>query len=207
MGSRRHVKAKCPDCLLHENLCICHLTNPIEVRTKLVLLIHYIEERKSTNTGKLATVLLKNSQCLVRGKLGEPVNFDGVFSPDRETIVLFPYEDAKDLTPDLVKTFKKPVTLVVPDGTWRQAWKMVPNEPLLAGLPKYKLPEGGAPTRYKLRHEHRADGLATFEAIARAIGLFEGENVQRKLESVFDEKIQRMLYSRGQPSKYRPQND
>jgi len=205
MGKRRHIKPKCPDCLLHADLCICKLVEPIETKTRLVLLIHFIEERKSTNTGKLATVVLNNSECRIRGKLNEPVNLEGIVDPRRETLVLFPYEDATDLTPDYIARIQKPVTLVVPDGTWRQAWKIVPNEPALAALPRVKLSMNGPPTRYQLRHEHRADGLATFEAIARAIGLFEGSEVQRKMERLFEEKIQRMLFTRGQPSRFRPE--
>ncbi len=93
----------------------------------------------------------------------------------------------------------RPITLFVPDGTWRQASKVRRRVPCLADVPLVSLPQGSA-TTYRLRHEPRDGGLATMEAIARAFGILEGEAVQQALERVFRIMVERTLWSRGQLS-------
>jgi DTW domain-containing protein YfiP len=88
------------------------------------------------------------------------------------------------------------MTLVVPDGTWRQAGKMCRRLPWMAGLRRVALPEG-PPTEYRLRAEVVAGGLATAEAIARALGILEGPAVQGEIERVLRLMVERTLLTRG----------
>ena len=44
------------------------------------------------------------------------------------------------------------------------------------------------------------DGLATFEAIARALGILEGVGIQHELEKVFTMLVDRLLWARGKKS-------
>jgi DTW domain-containing protein YfiP len=60
------------------------------------------------------------------------------------------------------------------------------------------LPDG-PPTRYRLRREPREGGLATFEAIARALGILESTEVQAQLEAVFERMVAETLATRGAP--------
>ena len=66
----------------------------------------------------------------------------------------------------------------------------------LRDVPRVKLPVG-APSQFRLRHEHREDGMSTFEAIARSLGIIEGSNVQQELEAIFKIRVERTLWSRG----------
>jgi DTW domain-containing protein YfiP len=68
--------------------------------------------------------------------------------------------------------------------------------PGLRDLPCVSLPRG-EPSRYRLRFEAHELGLSTLEAIARALGLLEGPQVQRALEEVFEIVVERILWSRG----------
>ena len=113
-------------------------------------------------------------------------------------MLLFPHEDAIPLA-ELARAAPSdaPVTLVVPDGTWRQAAKVRARVPGLAALPCASLPPG-EPSRYRLRHEPVAGGLATFEAIARALELLEGGGVRAVLDPVLRAMVERTLWARGQ---------
>jgi hypothetical protein len=53
------------------------------------------------------------------------------------------------------------------------------------------------PSEYRLRFEPQPGGLATMEAIARALGILEGAPVQRALEQLFRVVVDRTLWSRG----------
>jgi DTW domain-containing protein YfiP len=113
-------------------------------------------------------------------------------------LLLFPFEGALDL-----RTFAgvageaRPITLVVPDGTWRQASKVRNRVPGLRDVPCVTLPMD-APSKYRLRAEAHGTGLATIEAIARAMGILEGLHVRRALEHVFHAMVERTLWSRGE---------
>jgi DTW domain-containing protein YfiP len=159
----------------------------------VLLLIHRFEDRKPTNTGRLATECLPNSEVLVRGVPGRPSE-PIASTPDRQTLLLFPHEGAHPLAE--FAGLEKPVTLVVPDGNWRQAFKTRKRVPGLSEMPCVSLANGPEST-YRLRAESHADGLATFEAIARALGILEGAHVQTALERVFAIAVERTLWARG----------
>jgi len=174
---------------------MCAYVPHISTRTRLVLVTHYREDRKPTNTGRLATECLCNSEIWVRGHAHQPSDHF-VIDPQTVPLVLFPSEASIPLT-DFIEA-AQPITLIVPDGTWRQASKVPHRVPSLARVPLVSLPDAGPVTQYRLRHETREGGLATMEAIARALGLLEGPDVQAALERVFRIMVERTLWSRGE---------
>jgi DTW domain-containing protein YfiP len=181
---------------MHASLCVCALipSPRLDTRTRVVLFIHRGEDRKSTNTGRLATECLANSEVFVRGHRAhpsEPFTRHGASQP----VLLFPHEGARPLADFAAKT-AGPMTLVVPDGTWRQASKVRRRVPGVSELPCVWLP-ATATSMYRLRTESREAGLATLEAIARALGILEGLHVQHALERVFRAVVERTLWARG----------
>lgn len=193
MSRRDNTAVRCPACRLHENLCICSLLPRIETRTTVVLVLHRFEARKPTNTGQLAAACLPNSKVVVRGGRAERSETIAI-DPATKPILLFPYEGAIPLG-ELTRE-DRPVTLIVPDGTWRQASKVRARVPGLIDVPCATLP-AGEPSVYRLRAEAHDGNLATFEAIARALGVIEGEQVRRGLEDVFRTMVERALWARG----------
>jgi len=194
VSRRDNADARCPRCRIHASLCVCALIPRIATRTRLVLVIHRREDRKPTNTGRLAVECLSNSQVLVRGHESSsraPFTWDGSTQP----VLLFPHQDAIPIA--RFAASERPVTLIVPDGTWRQAAKVRARVPGLAEVPCVSI-EPDAPTMYRLRQETRDGGLATIEAIARAMGILEGAPVRSALETVFRAMVERTLWSRGQ---------
>lgn len=199
MSRRANAAYRCQRCRLHASLCVCSLFPRLELRTRLVLVIHRVEERKPTNTGRVATECLVNSEVHVRGHMDRPS--DAIVVPEgSQPVLLFPHEDAVplvDLAPKLAAA-GKPVTLIVPDGTWRQASKVRNRVPGLKDIPCATLPAGGEPSVYRLRSEAHEHGLATLEAIARALGILEGDEVRRALEHPFRAMVERTLWTRGE---------
>jgi DTW domain-containing protein len=174
-------------------LCICSLLPKLTLRTKLLLLIHRFEARKPTNTGQLAAACLTHSEVIVRGNEGEP-SLPFVHDAETQPVYLFPHDDAVPLAN--FRDHHKPIVLIVPDGTWRQAWKVRKRVAGLAQVPCVSIPNGES-TRYGLRSEPREGGLATIEAIARALEILEGAAVRASLEQIFDVMVDRTLGLRG----------
>jgi DTW domain-containing protein YfiP len=194
VSRKDNAAARCPRCRMLGGLCVCALIAPVETRTRLVLLIHRREARKPTNTGRLAAACLSNSQVIVRGHVASPTPAF-TWDPATQPLLLFPHPDATPLAAR--PRSERPVTLIVPDGNWRQAAKVRARVPGLAEVPCVSI-EPDRPTMYRLRHETRERGLATIEAIAQALGLLEGAHVREALEGVFRAMVERTLSSRGQ---------
>jgi DTW domain-containing protein len=198
MSRRANDAHRCERCRMHQSLCVCSLIPRIETRTRVVLVMHFSEARKPTNTGRLAAECLVNSEVVVRGH--RESQSDGPLPiPDGTTpVLLYPAEDAVplvDLAPALAA---RPITLVVPDGNWRQAFKVRARVPGLRGVPCVTLPAAPEkPSLYRLRAEAHAHGLATIEAIARALGVLEGPEVEAALVFPFRAMVERTLWARG----------
>ncbi len=195
MSRRDNAAARCPTCHMHRALCLCQETPSLSTSSRLLLLLHKDEAHKPTNSGALAARCLQNSRVAV-GPTQEPVLT--LASDEPPALLLFPADDARVLT-----AADGPCTLVVPDGTWRQARKLRARTPGLSSLPCVTLPpagEGGLATTYRLRTEGRDHGLATLEAIAAAFGILEGDRgvaVEAALLAVFRLMVDRTLWLRG----------
>jgi DTW domain-containing protein len=199
MSRRGNAWARCRRCRMHVALCVCSLIPTLATRTTLVLVMHRTEDKRSTNTGRLATEALTNSRVVLRGAEGDDDDAP-IWSPETRPLFLFPALDARPL-PELVSVpgDDRPVTLIVPDGNWRQASKVHRRLASVRDVPCAKLPLG-EPSIYRLRHEAHPTGLATLEAIARAFALLEGDRgpaIEHALLSVFRAMVERTLWSRG----------
>src|SRR5262249_34679134 len=140
-----------------------------------------------------AAACLASSEIVVRGHASRPdapLAFDAATQP----LLLYPTADAISL--ERFSSSPRPVTLVVPDGTWRQASKVRRRVAGLEDVPCVFIARG-APSSYRLRAEAHEGRLSTIEAIARAMGMLEGPLVQRALELVFRAVVERTLWARG----------
>lgn len=190
---QRKTQDPCGACLMHPQRCICHLIPRIDLKTKLCLVIHRRELKRTTNTGSLAVRALVNSEMHIRGQEKTPLDLSAILSPDYESYILYPAEDAVDLE-DLRPT--KPVQLIVSDGNWRQAGKLHRRQPELKNVPLVRISQKNL-AKYNLRREHFEEGFSTLEAIAIAMGYFEGEAVLRRLRELYQAKLQATLAGRG----------
>jgi DTW domain-containing protein YfiP len=184
---------------MHIHLCICGSIPSYTLDTRLVLVMHRREQGKTTATGPLALEVLSNSELRIHGHRDRPLDLSDLVVPERRTLILYPGDDVPMLSGSFLDRDDRPVTLVVPDGSWRQAAKMGRRLPGLEHAEMVRLPEGPK-TRWGIRREHHAHGLATFEAIARALGIIESPDVRSGMEDFFRLMVQRTLDSRGFPA-------
>jgi len=177
---------------MYERLCLCAMVPRLQTRTRLVLVIHRDETQKPTNSGLLATQSLANSEVCVRGRRGQEAPAL-VFAAGTQPLLLFPHEDAQPLA--RFAGSPRPITLVVPDGTWRQASRVRQRVAGLAGIPCVTLPPAAATAR--LRAQPDDARLPTLVAIARALGILDGPEAQAALERLFAALVARVMQLRG----------
>ena len=193
---QRKTQDPCENCFLHRDRCLCDFIPRLETKTKISLVIHAKELRRTTNTGLLATKALVNSQILVRGTDNGRLDLSELLNPMFRPILFFPAEGAEELNLDFVDQSELPIHLIVPDGNWRQASKVHHRHPELKDIPRVMIKFPNTATQH-LRAESTPEGMATLQAIAHALGVIEGEFVKQKLLELYHLKLERTLLGRG----------
>lgn len=162
----------------------------------MVLVMHSRERTKSSATGPLALLALPNSECLIHGERDTRVDLTPFFVPDRRVLLLYPGEDARCLTDVVADGDPRLITIIVPDGNWRQAARAARRLPGVERVERVGLPTGLA-SEWGLRQETKEGGLSTFEAIARALGILEGAEVENQMMAVFRTMVRETWETRG----------
>lgn len=178
------------------DLCVCGLVPRRPSATRLVLLMHHVEALRQSNTGRLARAVLQDVEIRLRGRPDKPLLLDDLLDGKRRPLLLFPGAGARLLDAALVADDPRPVTLLVPDGTWNLARKIPLRQRELDSVERVCLPLEG-PSEYRLRHSPHPHQLSTLEAIARALGVLEGPALRSDLETVFRVARDRILWSQG----------
>ena len=183
------LAGRCPRCFLPTSLCLCAEVPSVSTRTELLVIRHHKETLKSTNTARMAALALPRCRIVSYGAPGQPFDASVLEAPD--TWLLFP--DARQAAaPDA----PPPARLVILDGSWGQARRMVQRVPALRQLPGLKLPPPLPDTR-RLRRPPHPEGMSTLEAIAGALAHLEGAHVAGPLYALHEVMIDRVMMSRG----------
>ena len=163
----RKTKEPCSICFLHLELCICEFIPRLSLKTRVSLIVHYKELKRTTNTGRLAIAALTNSDMRVRGEIQskdpKALDLSDLIQPDYESVLFYPSEGAVELTAHWVRLQKKPIHLIVPDGNWRQASKVHYRHSELKELTRVKITPVNQATQW-MRKETVEGGMATLEA-------------------------------------------
>ncbi|MGV3621874.1 MAG: tRNA-uridine aminocarboxypropyltransferase [Archangium sp.] len=178
----------CLRCRRPKTVCWCNAVTQVPSQTHVVFIQHPRESRVAVSTCRMAHLSLPNSEL--------HIGLTAVGNPALEKIcaeegvaVLFPSDSAVDV--DALTS--PPKKLVVVDGTWSNAKKVVEKCPLLSKLPRLKFfPE--QPGNYRIRKEPEAHCLATIEATAFVLERLE-KAPQRftPILSAFDAMVEKQL--------------
>ena len=190
------TKDLCPICCLTRTLCICDAIPRLDLNTRVCLVVHVNELKRSSNTGRLGLRALVNSEMRVRGETREPLNLRDLLTHRYRTFLFYPSVDAVELDSELVAQERTPIQLIVPDGTWRQASKVHSRHHELKDVLRVKISTPNL-SKFHLRAQHRPEGMATLQAIAYALGVIEGDLVKAQLMKLYHAKLERTLMGRG----------
>lgn len=180
--------------------CLCAHLSSISNRTRLLVLQHPDEAKHPLNTARLAVLGLKHADLWVGESF--PQLSERIASA-KQTLLLFP-ADSHDQHPhphphqhqDMRRTGDS-VLLIVPDGTWRKARKIIYANPVLGTLPRFSLPPG-EPSNYRVRKAREPAAVATIEAIARALSILEPEQNFQPLLKPFGVLVEQQIQAMGE---------
>ena len=168
-------------------LCWCAELVPVPTATRVLILQHPRERHVRIGTARLVRCGLANAEL----RLG--VRFDDDARVQRlagESAALLYPGGATDLA---AFASRPPATLVVVDGTWCQARKVVARNPVLGTLPRLGI-DLGRPGRYRIRREPAPHCLSTVEAVVEALVRIEGDGERfAPLLAAFDTMVETQL--------------
>lgn len=181
-------RAICDRCRRPVSACWCADLQPVDTATRVVFLQHPRETRVAIGTARIAHLGLARSE-LHRGidfaqhpRVSELISQPG-------TALLFP--GVGSTPPDSLE--RPPETLLVIDGTWPQARRMMALNPALRALPRIGLVPR-RPGNYRIRREPAAHCVATVEAVAEVLSVFERDAGRfAHLLRAFDRMVDRQL--------------
>jgi DTW domain-containing protein YfiP len=165
------MRATCRRCLRPERFCVCDMLPAVTPRTRVVILQHPREARLAICSAWLTHLALTGSELLSAVRLDDlPRVRELCAAPG--TALLFPGPGS---TPAAALASSPPASLLVIDGTWPQALKMLRASPRVAALPRVSI-TGAAPSGYAgLRAEPEEGHLSTIDAVAEALSALEGD--------------------------------
>lgn len=120
----------------------------------------------------MASLCLPNAELFVGVRWDKSAALERALSdPSRPAVLLYPGAGAIDVAEHPPHG---PVTLVVVDGTWWQAKKLLRENPALAKLPRYSFTPP-RPSEYRIRKEPNEAYVSTIEALVHVLGVLEGD--------------------------------
>lgn len=164
-------RAVCMRCRRPQSVCWCRHLTSIPTRTRITFLQHPRERSVAIGTARMASLCLPNSELHVGVDWDDSAALARALAdPSHPAALLYPADDAVDIVKDPPRG---PITLVVVDGTWRQAKKIVRSNPRLAALPRYAFVPP-SPSEYRIRREPKDSYVSTIEALVHVLGALEG---------------------------------
>ncbi|MCP8635853.1 DTW domain-containing protein [Pseudomonas mosselii] len=186
-------RPRCERCQRPLAHCLCPLIPHLDSRTRVVVLQHPSETAHALNTARLVALGLVNAELRI-GEVFE--DLDALLAtPGYRPALLFPGDEAEVLQ-GYGQGTELPLMLIVPDGTWRKARKMLYLNPLLERLPRVTLGHV-QPSRYRLRKAPEPGALSTLEAVVQALNVLEAPAVFDELLRPFEALIEGQIEAMG----------
>lgn len=191
--SHKSSRAKCERCLRPASHCLCAHISPVQNRCKVLVLQHPDEHKHPLNTARLAVLGLERAELWV----GEHFPLlEQAIAEVEAALLLFPAQEACLQQPLVALEPEASALLIVPDGTWRNARKIIQSNPCLGALAHVSLPVG-VPSQYRIRKARETAAVATIEAIVRSLCVLEPDHDFNPVLAPFTVLIEQQIQAMG----------
>jgi len=160
--------------------CLCEHITRLDNSVHLLVIQHPAEENHPKGTGKLTVKSLNRAQLMVTECLTEQQV--EAFLRNKHNVLLYPHTDDFEGTQVSVADVQShasnlPIQLIVLDGTWKKARKILYLNPVLASLPRLAMTAEWT-SNYQIRKQKNAQSFSTIEAVGLALSQLEQDSVK-----------------------------
>ena len=179
---------RCDRCFAQTRHCFCGRIPELHPKIQITVIRHWKERFKPSNTARLAACAIPSLNLIDFGTPGAPWTDPELVTPD--TALLFPDPGAPPAP--------APKHIIVVDGSWSQARKMVNKISGLKDLPRFEIqpPETGL---VRIRRPPEPGMVSTLEAIAAVLDLTEGSGSGDSLRRLYQTAVDATIAARGRP--------
>lgn len=167
------MRCYCHRCGYPAATCVCAAVSEVASPVDLVVLQHPKEASHAKNTVRLAQLALPGLQVISSDDTAALADLQHAYST-RHSGLIYPSAQSAPLE-SAVFTQAPPQLLVVLDGSWGQAYRLLQQHPWLSAQPQWHLSQAPA-SRYAIRHTSKAASLSSLEAIAYTLQAGYGVN-------------------------------
>jgi len=179
MEPAEQSREKCYRCYRPKVSCMCSHVKPIATRTKIVILMHPKEFKKTKNgTGRLTHLSLPNSELFI------DVDFSGhkavnalIDDPTNLCYVLYPGKESLNLNTQKIEAKGKQVVIFVIDSTWPCSVKILRLSTNLQRLPKISFTHTKS-SQFQIKEQPKEFCLSTIESTLTILELLNDQGIE-----------------------------
>ena len=164
---------RCYGCLRPLSRCYCHRITPLATRTRFAICVHPREYRhQKCGTGRLCGLALSRAELFVGLDFTAHEGLKALLHDSKlSPWLLYPGDDAVNLSSGApwVLPPGRELLVVILDGTWTEARKMLRHSRNLQALPRMAFTPA-SPSRFSIKRQPHPWCLSTIEAVYELLG-------------------------------------
>lgn len=160
----------CPTCYYPLKACLCASIRRMQVKTELIVLQDPSEVGHAKNSVRLLELVVPETQVFVGETAADFSALRQYLTESEKRVYLVYPSEGSELANSC--SLDEEVILLLLDGTWRKAYKLLQLNPWLADFPALHLDLESA-SNYTIRKASRSDSLSTLEASAMMLKAIE----------------------------------
>ena len=176
----------CITCRYPQNACLCASIQPISPTTQLVVLQHPSEVEHKKNSVRILSLVVPKTLVYVGECAADFADLQQYLTACNKPIYLV-YPSTSSVSVE-EQHINSDCVLLLLDGTWRKAFKILQLNPWLLQYPAVHLAQGYE-SRYRIRKSSRSDSLSTLEACAYMLNALEPALDIQPLTKAFDAMV------------------
>ncbi|WP_434927474.1 tRNA-uridine aminocarboxypropyltransferase [Shewanella sp. HL-SH2] len=180
----------CAVCDYPQTACVCHAVSPFLARTNVIVMQHESEVNHAKNTVRLIRLVMPNMRVFVGETAEDFIDLQAYLAQASKPIyVVYPSDNSQTVSQSGAQADS---IIILLDGTWRKAYKILQSNPWLQHYPAIHLDVEHA-SNYIIRKAKRPDSLSTLEATALLLSALDKTLDTEPLFAVFDAMVQHRL--------------
>lgn len=188
LKDNRKERDTCYKCYRPVKACFCQEILPFQTNSKIVLLMHPLESKKShIGTGRMAHVALKNSEIIIDKDFDDNPRFIQLLdSEEYFPVLLYPGPESLNINDEKLPqdffTGKKPLIFIL-DGTWPCAKTMMKNTKKLHSLKSISF-NFNTESKFSIKQQPAKYCLSTIESIYYLLQGLQYQNIESDLKGI-----------------------
>ncbi|MCL1142858.1 tRNA-uridine aminocarboxypropyltransferase [Shewanella gaetbuli] len=176
----------CNQCHFPQTSCVCSAVAPVRSKTEVIVMQHPSEVNHAKNSVRLMPLVLANMQIVVGETAADFTELRQYLAQANKPVyIIYPSETSQTVQQSGAQA---DAIIVLLDGTWRKAYRMLQLNPWLQQYPALHLEVEHA-SQYVIRKAKRADSLSTLEAAAFMLSSLDKQLDTSPLLNVFDAMV------------------